>query len=124
MTVLTALAGINEEMVTNARELEAATAGIKQEWNEIKISLANFSAPGITAFLQLLQAPLSPDSAAAFLRDSGLQGSIGMPNVWGQGNNAWEAARGQEASGDRWELMADRMAERVGGEVRDAMERR
>ena len=69
-----ALGAVDDQMVVNAQELALASAEMRQEWHNLKLELINWSAPGITGFLELLQRPLSPDSAAQFLFDLGLSG--------------------------------------------------
>ena len=46
------MGAIDEDMVENARELSLAVADMKQEWHDLKMEIVNWSAPGITQFLE------------------------------------------------------------------------
>lgn len=60
---------ITEAEVEQARQLQKAISDMGDAWDSVKISLGGWAAPGVTAFLELLNRPFDPNSAAVFLRE-------------------------------------------------------
>lgn len=65
------------DMVEAAREQREAIKTMGDEWANLKMSVAGWAAPGVTAFIELLTTPFGPDSAAAFINKFfGLQDEV------------------------------------------------
>jgi len=59
---------VNDAMIKNAQDLAIATAELDIAWGGLKLQFANWSAPGLTALIDMLMRPFTPDSAAMFIK--------------------------------------------------------
>ena len=115
-----ALGGIDQEMVDNARELELATQGIKQEWTELKIELANFAAPGLINLLTVMKDVMQGNfqesvygSPSGYERMTGTQLPGGMMP---------EDYRRSNTESDRWYAIEESLRN-LPNDIKDAVER-
>ena len=117
-----ALTQIDDDMVSNAEDLAVASAGIETAWTNLKLELVNFAAPGLTALLEDITAALSGNPLER-RGPTGFERMTGTTLDMQSGTNVGSPNTGMMADRDRWDAIADSMADKVGTAVKDAVER-
>ena len=112
---------LTDEEVQTARELDLAVKGVEQSWNKLKLSLIEFSAPGLTNLLNQMNMLMGGDFSAS--GPTGFERWGGTAFDMQSGTNVGSPNTGMMADRDRWDAIADSMADKVGTAVKDAVER-
>jgi len=118
-----ALDNVDEDMVDNARALEEATAEMTQQWTDLKIELANWSAPGVTSFLTAINNLLSGERM--FPGEISSEGFFESYRSLRQSpySERWEGTESDRASALRWNAIDDTLRN-LPVDIADALERR